>query len=283
MGSPKFGTPPVRAMNPAPAFPRARLTTWLTSLLTAISAPLAAQTSIVILNPSFETGSAAIFNEFTFGPPAGWQLYDPNGITDGGDGDFFYVGTLTPTPNGEGGFINFLNGAADGQRVAIAFNYSETGGIGEYGLLQTLDATLQANTTYSLQVDIGNIASGTAVDNTFFNLDGFPGYRVDLLAGDTVVASDNNTLSGTIAEGEFGLSVVQFTTGASHASLIDQPLTIRLVNLNVIDPAFPTADLEVDFDNVRFTATAIPEPAAWSWLALIAGGFAFLRRRRPRA
>ncbi len=254
-------------------------TAWVLLMLAFGPARLPAQTSVTVLNHSFEVGADVTFNEFTFGPPADWELYDPGDITSGGAGNEFYVGTLTPVPDGEGGFINFTNGASHGQRVAIAFNFSGTGGRGEYGLLQTLDATLQANTSYSLQVDIGNIASGMAVNQTFFDLDGFPGYRIDLLAGDTVLASDNNTLASSIDEGQFGLSVVQFTTGASHASLIDQPLGIRLVNLNVIDPAFPLAHLEVDFDNVRLTATAIPEPAAWSWLALIAGGWALLRRR----
>lgn len=278
----KVGVNAIRAMNPAPSIFQPR-TVCLLSLLALGCLRLSAQTSIAVLNHSFETGSATVFNEFTFGPPPAWQLYDPSNITSGGAGAQFYVGTLTPAPDGEGGFINFPDGASDGQRVAIAFNFFGTGGLGEYGLVQTLAATLQANTSYSLQVDIGNIASGMAQNQTYFDLQGFPGYRIDLLAGNTVLASDNNTLAGSIDEGQFGLSVVQFTTGASHASLIDQPLGIRLVNLNVIDAAFPLAHLEVDFDNVRLTATAIPEPAAWSWLALIAGGVALLRRRYRQA
>ena len=45
-------------------------------------------------------------------------------------------------------------------------------------------------------------------------------------------------------------SMFTVDVGAAHAQL-GQSLGIRLVNLNVIDGAFPTADLEVDFDDVR--------------------------------
>lgn len=41
---------------------------------------------------------------------------------------------------------------------------------------------------------------------------------------------------------------------------------IRLVNLNVVDPAFPNSDLEVDFDDVRLDAT--PAPTAVPMLSI---------------
>jgi len=132
---------------------------------------------------------------------------------------------------------------------------------------QTLTETLQANTRYALNVGIGNIASGTATNGTFFDLDGFPGYRVDLSAGGTVIAQDNNSQAGLIAEGAFGNSTVTFASGAAPAQL-GQPLQIRLVNLNQVDAMFPNANLEVDFDNVRLTATAVPEPCRIAWLGM---------------
>ncbi len=189
-------------------------------------------------------------------------------------GQHFFVGTLRPTAP-----TFFNNGAPDGQRVAIAFNYFGSGGLGEYGLQQTLLATLQPNTAYSLQVEIGNIASGTSLDNTFFPLGGFPGYRVDLLAGGSVIASDNNTLASAIAEGAFATSTIQFSTGATHTRL-GQPLAIRLVNLNQIDPLFPNSDLEVDFDLVRLSAiSSVPEPGC-AWLLVTLGTLAMARRLR---
>ncbi|MEL6111037.1 MAG: hypothetical protein AAFU85_33940, partial [Planctomycetota bacterium] len=47
---------------------------------------------VTVVNPGFEdTTGQSTFNEFTFGTPAGWDLYDPNGIV-GSEGVF--VGTL---------------------------------------------------------------------------------------------------------------------------------------------------------------------------------------------
>jgi hypothetical protein len=238
---------------------------------------------VAIVNPGFEdiTGETVQF-EFTFSPPPGWNLYDPSAITAGGAGPDYYVGTLTPfVPdpiNHPGVFVNFPGGAPEGQRVAIAFNDNPTGGGGEYGLVQTLSATLQADTAYSLRVLIGNIASGQSQNFGFFNLNGFPGYRVDLLAGGVVIASDNNSLLPD--EGTFEESLVSYTTGSGHAQL-GQALGIRLVNLNLVDNTDLTADWEVDFDDVRLTATAVPEPAATA--IVLASGcllLAWFRRRR---
>lgn len=245
---------------------------------------------VAVVNPGFEdiSGETPV-NEFTFGPLSGWDLYDPGAITAGGDGPTYFIGTLTPfepDPIGNPGvYVNFPAGAAEGQRVAIAFNFFGSGGGGEYGLEQTLAETLAADTTYTLEVEIGNIASGTAMSGQFFDLSGFPGYRVDLMAGGQILAQDVNSLGGTIPEGQFATSTVVFATGASHAQL-GQPLVIRLVNLNVIDAGFPLADLEVDFDDVRLDATGAPPPsvplAAWPFAVglLAAAGW---RLTRPTA
>ena len=150
--------------------------------------------------------------------------------------------------------------------------------------MQTLSDTLAANTLYTLRVLVGNIASGVSVDTTYFNLDGFPGYRIDLLAGGSVLASDNNSLAGAIPEGEFRESTVSYLSGGSVTP--GQALGIRLVNLNVVDPLFPGADWEVDFDNVRLEAgsASVPEPHQWA-AALLAMLFAglFIRPKRESA
>jgi HpiC1 cyclase/PEP-CTERM motif len=199
--------------------------------------------AVTITNPGFEdiTGESQS-NEFTFGPLNGWDLYDPDVITQGGDGPTFFIGTLTPNAPDF-----FTNGAPEGQRVGIAFNFFGSGGQGEYGLQQTLPETLLPSTGYLLSVDIGNIASGTSQGGQFFNLDGFPGYRIDVLADGVLIAQDDNSLAGLIPEGEFGTTHISFTTGSTPVT----DYQIRLVNLNQIDPLFPNADLEVDFDNVR--------------------------------
>jgi len=204
--------------------------------------------------------------EFTFGTPFGWQRHDPNNIVPQNG---VVLGTLLPN-----GSDYFNTTAPEGQRVAIMYNRTNEGN-GEYGLFQQLSSTLLQNTQYRLTVEVGNIASGNG-----FNLDEFPGYRVDLMAGDQVIASDNNSLS--IPEAEWDLSVIEFETGNSHA-LIGQNLGIRLVNLNEIPAGFTrqtSPDLEVDFDDVVLTATAVPEPGSvWAMAGLLAAGAIFRRRR----
>lgn len=259
-------------------------------LLAAVFLPaLAFAAPIAITNPGFEDISGeSPFNEFTFGPLSGWDLYDPGNITSGGAGATFFIGTLTPFYDDTlEEFRFFPSGAPEGQRVGIAFNFEGSGGNGEYGLQQTLGATLQANTLYTLQVEIGNIASGLALNNVYYDLNGFPRYRIDLMAGNTILASDNNTLAGSIAEGTFATSTVTFQTGGSHA-LLDENLTIRLVNLNVIDDDHPDddhpdADLEVDFDNVRLTADTVPEPGTAALLGLGAALLLNSARRSRRS
>lgn len=227
---------------------------------------------VPIINAGFEdTSGQNPFNEFTFGVPNGWSLYDPDFVSGPG----VFTGTLEP--NG----VDFFNTTApEGSLVTILFN-SVREGEGEYGLVQTLGTVLEANTQYSLSVQVGNIGSGIASDGTFFNLDEFPGYRVELLAGGVVIAADNNSL--TIPEAEFELSTVEFTTGLAHAQL-GQSLGIRLVNENVIPAGFSQAtspDLEVDFDDVRLSSSAIPEPQAWLWVGVGVATFFSSRRRRP--
>ena len=239
---------------------------------------------LTVINPGFEDNSGGIFfNEFSFGAPNGWSLYNPNNVAGAGAGPNYYIGTLTPsaTPNPS---EFFTLGAPEGQRVGIAFNFARVGGGGEYGFSQTLAATLQANTVYTMNVDIGNIGSGTAVNGDFFNLSGFPGYRLDLMAGGIVIAQDLNSLGGTIPNATFARSTLTFQTGSFHSQL-NQSLGIRLVNLNRIDTtnaSTQAGDLEVDFDNVQlFAVSAVPEPSSFIMLAaaMVFGGYAIRLKR----
>ncbi|MEO1618091.1 MAG: hypothetical protein AAFV88_19715 [Planctomycetota bacterium] len=263
------------AINP-PTFRLRELTGMIAGFIVMTTVlPTSSAAEVTVVNAGFEDISGeSLFNEFTFGAFPGWEIYDPNGIAGAGMGPDIFLGTLTPNPP-----EFFLDGAPEGQRVGIAFGFFGSGGLGEYGLQQTLAASLQANTAYELEVEVGNIASGTALNGDFFDLDGFPGYRIDLLAGDTILAQDLNSLAGTIGEGMFATSRIQFTASDSHTAL-GQDLTIRLVNQNEIDPLAPDADLEVDFDAVRLTAVAVPEPSVHALLAMITGLFWAARRKR---
>lgn len=103
---------------------------------------------VAVTNPGFEDISGETpFNEFTFGPLNGWNLYDPENITSGGPERHFLSEPsprITMKISRRTGF--FPAGAAEGERVGIAFNFAVSGGQGEYGLQQTLSATLLIGT-----------------------------------------------------------------------------------------------------------------------------------------
>lgn len=238
----------------------------------AFAVPPAEAVPIAVVNGGFEdTSGQSEFNEFTFGTPAGWDLHDPENIIS--DPDVF-VGTLRP--NG----TDFFNDVApEGDRVALLFNRGQRDQ-GEYGYFQTLGDTLQANTRYTLRVAVGNIASGTAESNEVFDLNGFPGYRIDLLAGGLAIASDLDSLS--IEEGEFLVSELVFDTGAADPEL-GLNLGIRLVNLNVTpDNLADITDLEVDLDDVTLDATAlaVSEPGSVALFGIGLFALAWQSRRR---
>jgi hapalindole H/12-epi-hapalindole U/12-epi-fischerindole U synthase len=227
-----------------------KTTTLLTLLLSATNA---IAVDVPVLNFSFENPGTAP-NTFTGGMnfgPANWQVYN-TGNTDGDR----YFGVWNPT-----GTTSYLD-PIHGSNIGVVFLQNTTN-IAEAGLRQTLGITLQPNTAYTLTVDVGNFAPQPGP----FEFTGFPGYRVDLLAGNTLLASDNNTLAP--GEGRFLTTNVVFDAPANHAAL-GQSVVIRLVNLN-------GPGTEVNFDNVRMDASPVPEPVG---MVALAGGVLLLVRRR---
>lgn len=197
---------------------------------------------LAINNPGFEANTVADGCYAVF-DPTGWTLYDPNGIRDCCADVIGGINCDAPY---------FPGGAPEGQHAAIVFLSGDLGD-GPMGLTQVLGDVLEANTTYTLSAQVGNIASGQGPPPCdvfgFFDLDGFPGYQVQLLAGAEIIAQDDNSLTGTIPEGEFRLSSFFVTIGEAHPQL-GQPLEVRLINLNTIDtPEDP--GIEVDFDDIR--------------------------------
>lgn len=216
--------------------------------------------SIPILNAGFEidtlpNGQPIPDNTFRVDPstPSDWDIYDPNAIINGGSNS---VGIINPTNSDF-----YPGGAPEGNQAAIVFLTSS--GTGEAGLEQTLTSTLQLETRYTLQVEVGNIASGMGSSfssdggSVFYNLAGFPGYRIELLAGGTVIGSDTGAI---IADGQWSTRSVIVDVGPSEP-LVGQSLSIRLVNLNLVGtPTEP--GIEVNFDNVQLTASPLPDPIA---------------------
>jgi hapalindole H/12-epi-hapalindole U/12-epi-fischerindole U synthase len=182
--------------------------------------------------------------------PAGWQPF-------GAVGGNAFIGVLNPGVQAVQPLATYFpGGAPEGDNVALTFYDGHAGGL-EFGIEQTLGATLAANTVYTLTVEIGNIATGVSVVQPYasfgnFDLRGFPGYRVELTAGGAAIATDADTLSP--GEGLFELSTVRLVVGDDHARL-GQSLGIRLVNLNQQDVNDQVVDLEVDFDDVQLDAS----------------------------
>jgi hypothetical protein len=184
---------------------------------------------IAIDNAGFEMPTTAPGGLNISGPPPGWSLFDPDGIINGMENS---VGVLNPM-----GTPLFPNGAPEGSNVALVFLWQTQGT--PVGLTQVLGDSLVAGATYTLGVDVGNIAVGSAAP---YDLAGFPGYRVELRAGDAVLASDQDGVSP--AEGAFERITISYTAAAGDP--VGQPLEIRLVNLSR-----PDSGIEVNFDDVQ--------------------------------
>ena len=92
------------------------------------------------------------------------------------------------------------------------------------GMQQTLSQTIALNTQYNLSVAVGNPKSGAG-----FNYTDFGGYKIQLLAGGTVLDEDDD--SKPIGEGDFETSYLSYETGSS-SPFLDQALGIRLIHKN---------------------------------------------------
>lgn len=230
--------------------------TWA-ALLIALPLLASAQ-NIPIVNAGFES-NAISSGAFAVLTPLGWSRYDPGFIINNNQNA---VGVIRPdVPQ-----LFFPAGAPEGAQAALVFLAGPQ--TAEAGLQQTLTTTLQANTRYRCSVQVGNIASGTSLPgsadggNVYYDLDGFPGYRIDVLAGTNVVGTDNNSIGATIPEGEFREARFHFDTGPAPAQL-GQQLGIRLVNLKFPGPT-NAPNIEVDFDAVSLSAGPIPVAAQLS-------------------
>lgn len=213
---------------------------------------------IPIANSGFESNAIGQ-GAFSVLVPQGWAIYDPGFIINQNQNS---VGVIRPdVPQSF-----FPTGAPEGVNAALVFLAGAQTAVA--GLRQTLTNSLQANTRYRCSVQVGNIASGTSLPGSadgggvFYDLDGFPGYRIDVLAGASVIGSDSNSIGATIPEGVFQQARFYFDTSPAPAQL-GQPLSIRLVNLKF--PATPgSPNIEVDFDDVRLSAGPIPVAATLS-------------------
>ena len=185
-----------------------------------LAIPAMAQSPLTIANPGFEEPILAN-GAYQAGPPPGWNAF--NGAN---------VGVLNPTTG------DLPDEAPEGENVALV-----TSSVEEDGLTQTLTSTFQADANYTLSAVVGN---------TLFT-GSFPGYRVQLLAGGTLLAEDDNSL--VLAEGAVATSTASYTYDAADSGLVGQPLEIRLLSKGLV------AGEEVAYDDVQLTV-ALANPAA---------------------
>jgi hypothetical protein len=138
-----------------------------------------------------------------------------------------------------GGTVVILNPSSENDLTAEAPDGANvttvTSSSNEDGLSQTLASNLLVDSAYTLTVKVAN---------TKFR-SGFPGYRVQLLAGSTVLAEDDNSLA--VAEDSVVTSTVSYTYTTANAALVGQPLQIRLLSKGV------NSAEEVAFDDVKLS------------------------------
>jgi hypothetical protein len=224
--------------------------------LTAAAAAPGFGSSIAITNPGFET--PATLSSTT---PNGWTVTDAGSYNpyEPGGGNAYYAGA-NPTSdpaNGGSGYPGI-----GGENLAYVF---KADGV----LSQTLTATFQADTSYTLSIFELN-RNGTSAA-------GWLGSEIELLAGSTVIASATDTVGPTAGTAQ--LQTVTLANSDAFSGLFGQHLSI------VIEAAKPLtlSGQATDWDSVALTGTAVapgaPEPGS-AWLLLAAAAMAaFLKRR----
>ncbi|MCK4293917.1 MAG: hypothetical protein KAY65_12020, partial [Planctomycetes bacterium] len=202
-----------------------------------ITKPALTLTAVTIVNPGFEDPVLAD-GSWTSTPPAwtdGYYVVTAPTVWVVGDSD---SGVYNPTAaDGYGGV------APEGDNVMFA-----TSGAGyDQGMNQVLSANLQANTQYDLSALVGNPflfnGSTTTAD-----------YRIELLAGGVVLASD--TGPSPADDTTWTTASLTYNSGDSGAQL-GEALEIRLLAVDFTDGK------GVDFDDVKLTAESpAPDPYA---------------------
>lgn len=179
-----------------------------------------------IQNPGFEEPALEDGGFVTSIP--GWNRHDPNGVNP-------LTGVWNP--------IIGLDYDAKCEQKNAAFVEIGQGGPAA-GIRQQLTAVLEENTRYEFAVCVGNTSG--QFEPEFL---GFPGYRVELLAGNRLLVADIGSVQP--AEGLFERFSLFYTTSTADPN-VGEPLEVRLLNRR----AGP--GLTLDFDDVRIEATPRP-------------------------
>ncbi len=180
---------------------------------------------IPVTNYSFEAPGVAQGN-YTTSPGLPWSAY--NGAVMGTE-VYVYNPYISPDLD-----YDFSNPPPQGSQVLGIINVTPDKGI------EQVVAAFQTDSQYTLSVKVGS--------SDFANLNlGFPGYQIQLVAGNTVIKSASGNAS-SVGLGQFITAnlTYDFDIGA-HALLAGQQLKIRLLSGGLTTG-------EVAFDDVKLTA-----------------------------
>lgn len=213
--------------------------------IVSLTASASAET-IAVSNAGFEAPSIPAGTFATTSAPPGWAGYGNLNFSNR------TIGVLDPTTTSL-----YPAGAPEGQNVGVVFLMDDFANQGQFanqeaGLQQSLATPTASATHYVLRVRVGNIGNDPNPPHSLFQFTGFPGYRIDLLAGDALLATETN---GSVpGEGQFVERTLVATTLANDPRA-GSPLVIRLVDLNA------AVGIEVNFDDVRLDSFAA---ATWT-------------------
>ena len=177
----------------------------------------------------------------------GWDLVRP-------DGDTVYSASngavILDTAIG-----NYYQPGEAGSQVGGIFLTNLTDGV-RIGLRQATTHVIQPGELYRLSVDVGDPQTDPAYN---FNLDGFPGYDIELrAAGQLLATTGSNTLA--TPEGTMSTVGLQFNSDNAPATAIGERLEIYLLSRN--NTAGVTGMYsEVNFDNVQLRYANVNAPA----------------------
>jgi hypothetical protein len=206
----------------------------LSPAIVASNPPPAVVGVVPVRNFSFETN--AMGDGGTSLPPE-WIVSAPISGIYNPEADAFV--TATDATGGQ------LPLPAQGRQLAYMLNPP-----GQIGTLQQLlpDVYLTENTTYTLAAAIGRPLAGYR-----YSSDNFSGYKVELLAGETVIAAQTNAfapIAGTFQDAAASLVVNANTVPTNY---FGRALMIRLHSLRNLTGS----NASTFFDNVRLTVTPV--------------------------
>lgn len=195
--------------------------------------PVGAPVPIFVDNASFES-PALLDGDLAAGPASfgGWT-FAASAET--------FLGIFNPPAGSYPGAVG--NGTAtggDGVNAAYLFNNDQGGSPESVEATQSLLEVVEAGQDYLLSVAIGKFLPGQP-----YAFSEYGGYRIELLAGGTLLAFDEDSIEPPF--GEFLEAALAVPASAIDPALIGQPLSIRLTLSSTQAPR------STHFDNVVLT------------------------------